>query len=57
MNKWMTFLKQVRRSRGLAEQIHEELDSQIELLGGLEEDVDRVGGKLKKASKRADKLS
>lgn len=51
------FLKQIRRSRGLAEQIHEELDSQIELLGGLEEDVDRVGGKIKRASKRADKLS
>jgi regulator of vacuolar morphogenesis len=51
------FLKQVRRTRGLAEQIHEELDSQIELLGGLEEDVDRTEGKLKKASKKADKLS
>ena len=32
------FLKQVRRTRGLAEQIHEELDSQIELLG-------RIGGR------------
>jgi len=51
------FLKQVRRTRGLAEQIHEELDSQIELLGGLEEDIDRVEGKIKRASKRADKLS
>jgi regulator of vacuolar morphogenesis len=51
------FLKQVRRTRGIAEQIHEELDSQIELLGGLEEDIDRVDGKIKRASKRADKLS
>jgi regulator of vacuolar morphogenesis len=51
------FLQQVRRSRGLAEQIHEELDSQIELLGGLEEDLDRVGGKIKRAQRRADKLS
>ena len=51
------FLKQVRRTRGLAEQIHEELDSQIELLGGLGEDVDHIQGKIKRASKRADKLS
>jgi regulator of vacuolar morphogenesis len=51
------FLKHIRRTRGLAEQIHEELDSQIELLGGLEEDIDRVEGKIKRASKRADKLS
>ena len=50
------FLTQVRRTRGVAEQIHEELDSQIELLGGLEEDVDRVGGKIKRAGKMADKL-
>lgn len=50
------FLRQVRRTRGLAEQIHEELDSQVELLGGVEEDVDRVGDKLKRATKRADKL-
>jgi len=50
------FLRQVRRTRGIAEQIHEELDSQIGLLEGLEEDVDRVEGKLKRATKRADKL-
>lgn len=51
------FLRQVRRTRGIAEQIHEELDSQVELLGGLEEDVERVGGKLRRATKRADKLT
>jgi regulator of vacuolar morphogenesis len=51
------FIRQVRRTRGVAEQIHEELDSHIELLNGLEEDVDRVEGKIKKAGKRADKLS
>ena len=51
------FLRQVRRTRGVAEQIHEELDSQVELLGGLEEDVDRVQGKIKRAAKRADKLN
>ena len=51
------FLHQVRRTRVVAEQIHEELDSQIELLGGLEEDLDRVGGKIKRAQRRADKLS
>jgi regulator of vacuolar morphogenesis len=51
------FLKQVRRTRVVAEQIHEELDSQVELLGGLEEDLDRFGNKLKRATKRADKLS
>ena len=50
------FLKQVRRTRGIAEQIHEELGQQVDLLGGLEEDVDRVGDKLKRATKRADKL-
>jgi regulator of vacuolar morphogenesis len=51
------FLRQVRRTRTVAEQIHEELDSQIDLLGGLEEDVDRVEGKIKRAGKRADKLN
>jgi hypothetical protein len=51
------FLKQVRRTRGIAElEIHEELGQQVELLGGLEEDVDRVGDKQKRATKRADKL-
>lgn len=50
------FLRQVRRTRGVAEQIHEELDSQIDLLNGLDEDVDRVEGKIKRAGKRADKL-
>ena len=50
-------LKQVRRTRVVAEQIHEELDSQVELLGGLEEDLDRFGNKIKRATKRADKLS
>lgn len=50
------FLKQVRRTRGIAEQIHEELGQHVDLLGGLEEDVDRVGDKLKRATKRADKL-
>lgn len=50
------FLKQVRRTKGLAEQIHEELDSQFDLLNGLEEDLDRVGNKIKRAGRRADKL-
>jgi regulator of vacuolar morphogenesis len=51
------FLKQVRRTRGIAElEIHEELGQQVELLGGLEEDVDRVGDKQKRATKQADKL-
>jgi len=51
------FLKQVRRTRTLAEQINEELNSQVDLLDGLEEDVDRVGDKIKKAAKRTDKLT
>lgn len=50
------FLRQVRRTRGVAEQIHEELDSHIDLLNGLDEDVDRVEGKIRRAGKRADKL-
>ena len=50
------FLQQVRRTRGMAEQINEELVSQLNLLDGLEDDVDRVEGKMKRASRRADKL-
>jgi regulator of vacuolar morphogenesis len=56
-NQMEDFLRQVRRTRTVAEQIHEELDSQVELLGGLEEDVERVEGKIRRATKRADKLS
>ena len=51
------FLRQVCRTKGVAEQIQEELQSHVDLLGGLEEDLDRVEGKIKRASKRADKLS
>jgi regulator of vacuolar morphogenesis len=51
------FLQQVRRTKGLAEQINEELVSQLDLLDGLEDDVDRVQGKIKRAQRRADKLS
>lgn len=51
------FLHQVKRTKVLAEQINEELVSQIELLDGLEDDVDRVQGKIKRAQRRADKLS
>ena len=50
------FLQQVRRTRGLAEQINEELVSQLDLLDGLEDDVDRLDGKIKRASRRADNL-
>jgi regulator of vacuolar morphogenesis len=51
------FLRQVRRSGNLAQQIHEELGSHLDLLEGLEADVDHVDVKIKRASKRADKLS
>jgi hypothetical protein len=47
----------VRRTKGLAQQINEELVSQIDLLDGLEDDVDRVDSKMKSAQRRADKLS
>lgn len=50
-------LHQVRRTKGLAQQINEELVSQIDLLDGLEDDVDRVDSKIKRAQRRADKLS
>ena len=46
----------VRRQRELATQINEELAVQNDLLGLMEEDVDRVHGKIKVASKRADKI-
>ncbi|MCJ1447523.1 MAG: hypothetical protein MMC23_008034 [Stictis urceolatum] len=47
----------VRRQRELGEQIQQELELQNEMMGMLEDDVDRVGGKLKVARKRVDKIS
>jgi regulator of vacuolar morphogenesis len=51
------FLRQVRRTKEIAGQINEELESQIDLLDGLDHDVDRVQGKIKRADKQAKKLS
>jgi regulator of vacuolar morphogenesis len=46
----------VRRQKELALQINEELEVQKDLLTLLDEDVDRVGGKIKIAGKRMDKI-
>ena len=51
------FLRQVRRTKDIAGQINEELISQNELLDGLDHDVDRVQGKIKRADRQAKKIS
>ena len=47
----------VRRQRELGEQINQELVVQNEMLGMLDEDVTRVAGKIKVASKKVGKIS
>ena len=47
----------VRRQRELGIQIQEELEVQKDLLGLLDEDVGRVGGKMDVARKRVGKIS
>ncbi len=49
--------KIVRRQREMGIAIHEELQLQNEMLGGLETDVDRVGGKIRVARDRVGKIS
>jgi len=51
------FLRQVRRTKEIAGQIGDELDSHIDLLDGLDHDIDRVQGKIKRADRQAKKLS
>lgn len=51
------FLRQVRRTKDIAGQIGDELESQVDLLDGLDHDIDRVQGKIKRADKQAKKLS
>ncbi|OCL06799.1 hypothetical protein AOQ84DRAFT_296300, partial [Glonium stellatum] len=48
--------KVARRMREMGVQINEELVLQNQMLGLLDEDVDRVEGKMKVAKKRIDKI-
>lgn len=48
--------KIIRRQREMAEGIHEEIEVQNEMLGRLDEDVDRVQGKVDVAKKRAGRI-
>jgi regulator of vacuolar morphogenesis len=50
------FLRQMRRTKDVASQIGEELDSQADLLNGLDDDVERFEGKLKRADRQARKI-
>ena len=52
-----TLAQAVRRQRELGVQIQQELDVQNDMLTLLDEDVDRVDGKVRVAKKRVDKIS